>query len=153
MTTVEYDHVRHTTMLGASPENPQICLVKQRVGPPRALIMNWYAVDRLRRLDVDHGIELITSLLTGPVGFTTYWNRFMTGSSFNFISEFIVEPDQSITIGDKNFDVRVIRSMHRPYEDSETWIDKQSLLILKYIDKVYPSKSYTVTALAKAPVS
>jgi hypothetical protein len=153
MTTVEYDHIRHTTMLGASPENPLICLIKRPVGGPRPLLLNWYAVDRLRKEDVDHGIELITSLLTGPVGFTTDWNRFLTASPFSYVSHFTVAPSQSMTVGYKTYDVRVIKSSHRPYEDNETWIDKDSLTILKYLDYVYPSHSYTVTGLVKAPPS
>ena len=135
------------------PKNPMICLIKQPVGTPRPLIMNWYAVDRLRPVDVEQGIELITSLLTGPVGFTASWNQFLNGSNFPYVSQFTVAPDQSMTVGDKTYDVRVIRSKHRLYEDSETWIDKQSLLILKYVDYVYPSKDHTVTALVKAPAS
>lgn len=153
MIKVEYNHVRSTTMLGPSPENPLICLIKQADGTPKPLILNWYAVDRLRPVDVDHGIELITSLLTGPVGFTANWNRFLTFSSFTYVSQFIVAPDQSINVGGKNYDVRVIRGWNRPREDSETWIDKESLIILKYVDYVYPSKNYTATALVKLPAS
>ena len=149
---VEYDHARYKMMLGASPDDPRICLLGRRSGTPESLILNWYTVDRLRAVDVEQGIDVLTSLLTGPVGFTTDWTRFLGGSNFPYVTHFTVEPDQSISVGGKNYDVRVIRDSHRPYEDGETWIAKDSLLILKYVDNVYPAKSYTVTDLIKAPV-
>ena len=114
-------------MTGASTESPLICSTRRTGGYPRSLVLNWYAVDRLRPVDIDHGIEVLSSILNGPVGFTTSWNRFVGGSSYPYETQLIVEPDKSITIGGRNYDVRVIKAKNSRFEDNEYWFDKKAL--------------------------
>lgn len=148
MTKVEYDHSRSIVMLGPSPDNPLICLQKRAVGGPRALVLNWYAVDRLRSSDVDRAVEVLVSIVTGPIGFVTDWNRFLGNNSAPYETRFTVMPDQSIAVGAERFDVRVVTAKSAA-EDNEYWIAKDRLLILKYVNRLNQSANYTVTGLAR----
>ena len=139
-------------MLGASSDNPLICLSQGRAGGPEALVLNWYRVDRLRQSDIDYSIRILASVVTEAVGFKITWNRFLYANYIPYETNFVVAADKTMTVGNKTYDVRVVTATSSE-EDNEYWIDRKSLLILKYANRRNRAANYTVTALTATPPS